>query len=111
MAIVANDWQPPGEIAIDRAMATKDRITTINVSLPSSQRRFVEADVARKGYASLSEYFRELIRERQRRTAGGDAADDREAARAAVRSIVELQKKLSLKGVSIEELIGEGRDP
>jgi Arc/MetJ-type ribon-helix-helix transcriptional regulator len=92
-------------------MAKQDRITTLNISLPTSQRRFIEDDVAKRGFASLSEYFRELIRERQKRNGVDETTSDRESARAAVRSILELQKKLSLKGISIEDLIGEGRDP
>ena len=35
---------------------------TMNVSLPESMRRFVERRVRQRGYASSSEYFRELVR-------------------------------------------------
>ena len=111
---MAKCWQElaaPIRSSYGAAMAKHDRITTVNISLPASQRRFVEDDVAKRGFASVSEYFRELIRERQKRNGSDESASDRETARAAVRSILELQKKLSLKGVSIEDLIGEGRDP
>ena len=36
--------------------------TTLNVSLPEKLKAFVEAEVARRGYGSSSEYMRELIR-------------------------------------------------
>lgn len=96
-------------------MTANNEITSINVSLPASQRRFVEADVARGGFASVSEYFRELIRERQRRQGatvgrGQSQEVDRQQALAAVRTILDLQKKLSLKGLNVEDLIHEGRD-
>jgi antitoxin ParD1/3/4 len=35
---------------------------TMNVSLPDSLKSFVDEQVARRGYASSSEYVRELIR-------------------------------------------------
>ena len=37
--------------------------TTLNVSLPEMLKKFVEAEVARRGFGSSSEYVRELIRE------------------------------------------------
>lgn len=94
-------------------MSTRNKSTSINVSLPASQRRFVESDVARGGFASVSEYFRELIRERQRQKSAPrsvNQATDRERALEAVRTILGLQKKLALKGMTVEDLIGEGRN-
>ncbi|MCB9763018.1 MAG: type II toxin-antitoxin system ParD family antitoxin [Alphaproteobacteria bacterium] len=38
-------------------------MTTMNISLPSALRDFVEAQVEQGGYSSSSEYVRELIRE------------------------------------------------
>jgi antitoxin ParD1/3/4 len=35
---------------------------TMNISLPDSLKSFVDEQVARRGYASSSEYVRELIR-------------------------------------------------
>lgn len=35
---------------------------TMNVSLPMAMRRFVEKRVRQRGYATSSEYFRELVR-------------------------------------------------
>ena len=98
-------------------MSKHEATTTINISLPASQRRFVESEVAQRGYSSVSEYFRELLRERQRVQGGArvsgsaSGADpiDRKAAHDAVRRILELQQQLSLKGMTIEELINEGR--
>ncbi len=43
---------------------TSDRdLTTMNVSLPRSQREFVEAEAARTGCTTTSEYVRRLIHE------------------------------------------------
>jgi antitoxin ParD1/3/4 len=42
---------------------------TMNVSLTDPLRRFVEEEVREGGFASTSDYVRELIRERQRRKA------------------------------------------
>ena len=94
-------------------MGTKNKNTSVNVSLPASQRKFVESEVARSGFASVSEYFRELIRERQKRQLAPAAATrdaDRQRALEAVRTILELQQKLALKGLTVEDLVGEGRD-
>lgn len=39
--------------------------TTMNISLPDALRAFVEEEVSERGYASASEYVRELVRERK----------------------------------------------
>ena len=44
-------------------------MTTMNVSLPDDMKAFVEDRVDQEGYASASEYFRDLIREAKRRKA------------------------------------------
>ncbi len=44
-------------------------MTTMNISMPDEMKAFVEAEMAREGYASASEYLRALIREAQRRQA------------------------------------------
>ena len=44
-------------------------MTTMNISLPEEMKAFVDAQLAREGYASASEYLRALIREAQRRQA------------------------------------------
>jgi len=38
-------------------------VTTLNVSLPDSLRRFVEEQVERGGFSTTSEYIRHLIRQ------------------------------------------------
>jgi len=38
-------------------------MTTLNISLPDSLRRFVEEHVERSGFSTTSEYIRHLIRE------------------------------------------------
>lgn len=42
-------------------------MATMNISLPESLRSFVDGQVAERGYASSSEYVRELIRQDQER--------------------------------------------
>ena len=41
--------------------------STLNISLPESQRLFVEEKIKREGYGTISEYVRELIRQEQRK--------------------------------------------
>jgi len=41
-------------------------MTTMNVSLPKSLRKYVEGEVARGGYSSASELFREMVRQRKK---------------------------------------------
>ena len=48
--------------------ATQEPMTSMNVSLPESLRRFAEERAA-KGYSSVSEYFRVLLRDDQKRAA------------------------------------------
>jgi antitoxin ParD1/3/4 len=53
---------------------TKDRfrrsrnMTSMNMSLPEPRKLFVEEQVSKGGYSTVSEYLRELIREAQRRS-------------------------------------------
>lgn len=44
-------------------------MTTMNISLPDEMKAFVEAQMAAEGYASASEYLRNLIRDDQKRRA------------------------------------------
>jgi antitoxin ParD1/3/4 len=44
-------------------------MTSVNISLPDELRAFIEEQMSREGYASASEYVRDLIREAQRRNA------------------------------------------
>jgi len=41
--------------------------TSINISLPEAMRSWVDAQVGRGGYGTVSEYFRELLRAEQKR--------------------------------------------
>ena len=41
--------------------------STLNISLPETQRNFVEQKIKNEGYGTISEYVRELIREDQRK--------------------------------------------
>lgn len=42
-------------------------MATMNISLPDQMKAFVETEVAAGGFSTASEYFRELIRNAQRR--------------------------------------------
>ena len=44
-------------------------MATMNISLPDAMRQFVEERVAEGGYSTASEYFRDLVREDQKREA------------------------------------------
>ena len=44
-------------------------MTTVTISLPESLKEFIEAQVAREGFGTVSEYFRALIRDDQKRKA------------------------------------------
>lgn len=44
-------------------------MATINISLPDSLKEFVEARVAQNGYSTVSEFFRDLIRDYEKRQA------------------------------------------
>jgi antitoxin ParD1/3/4 len=46
-------------------MATEQKLTTMNISLPEGLRAFVEKQVRLGGYTSASEYLRELLRAAQ----------------------------------------------
>ena len=41
--------------------------STLNISLPDTQRDFVERKIKKEGYGTISEYVRNLIREEQRK--------------------------------------------
>lgn len=42
---------------------------SMNISLPDSMRAYVEEQVTSGGYSTVSEYFRELVRQDQKRKA------------------------------------------
>ena len=42
---------------------------SMNISLPDSMRAYIEEQVARGGYSTVSEYFRELVRQDQKQKA------------------------------------------
>lgn len=43
--------------------------TTMNISLPDTMREYIEERIAKDGYGTVSEYFRDLIRADQKRKA------------------------------------------
>ena len=49
--------------------AVKNPKTSVNISLPTNQRQFVERKVSTGGYSTVSEYFRELVRQDEQREA------------------------------------------
>ena len=54
--------------AMEQKTSADDPMTSMNVSLPESLRRYAEKRAAR-GYSSVSEYFRELLRLDRKRAA------------------------------------------
>jgi antitoxin ParD1/3/4 len=44
-------------------------MATMNISLPDPLREYVESRITEDGYSTASEYFRELVREDQKRKA------------------------------------------
>lgn len=44
-------------------------VKSINISLPDAMRTYIEEKVADGGYSTISEYFRELVRQDQKRQA------------------------------------------
>jgi antitoxin ParD1/3/4 len=48
--------------------STFDLMSTMNVSLPDSLKDFVDEQVAQRGFGSVSEYVRELIRKERDRS-------------------------------------------
>lgn len=47
----------------------RNHMTSVNISLPTNQRHFVEQKVSKGGYSTVSEYFRELVRQDEQREA------------------------------------------
>jgi antitoxin ParD1/3/4 len=47
--------------------AMKSSTASINISLPSDQRQFVKRRVTKGGYTTVSEYFRDLVRQDEER--------------------------------------------
>ncbi|HWL93896.1 MAG TPA: type II toxin-antitoxin system ParD family antitoxin [Phycisphaerae bacterium] len=41
--------------------------TTLNISLPEEMRTWVDEQIAQGGYGTISEFFRQLVREEQKR--------------------------------------------
>lgn len=50
-------------------MRQESNLTSLNISLPRPQREFVEAEAARSGCTTTSEYVRRLIHDAQKRAA------------------------------------------
>ncbi len=48
---------------------SKIPMKSINISLPDGMRAYIEEQVADGGYSTISEYFRELVRQDQKRKA------------------------------------------
>lgn len=53
-------------------MKQESDLTTLNISLPRPQREFVEAEAAKTGCTTTSEYMRRLIHEAQKRAVQED---------------------------------------
>jgi antitoxin ParD1/3/4 len=44
-------------------------MATVNISIPDPMKQFIEERVTEKGYSTTSEYFRDLVREDQKKKA------------------------------------------
>jgi antitoxin ParD1/3/4 len=44
-------------------------MSTINISLPESMKVYIDEQIAKGGYGTVSEFFRDLIRQDQKRKA------------------------------------------
>jgi antitoxin ParD1/3/4 len=54
---------------VNMKTVSKSPMTSINISMPTNQRQFVEHKVSQGGYSTVSEYFRELVRQDEQREA------------------------------------------
>jgi antitoxin ParD1/3/4 len=50
-------------------------MATMNISLPDEMKAFIEAQAAAKGFGTVSEYMRALVREAQERAARRERVD------------------------------------
>ncbi len=50
-------------------MSDEPRLTTLSISLPESQRTWIDEQVTAQGYGTTSDYFRALIAAEQKRRA------------------------------------------
>ena len=87
-------------------------MTTMNISLPEEMKVFVEAQMAREGYASASEYLRALIRQAQRRQAKLELeAKIREALDSGPATPMTREDWAALRAEALEGLRGETIQP
>jgi len=57
------------ELFYPTAMSAEREITTMNVSLPRTQKEFVDKQVQQGSFSTVSDYIRDLIRREQRAVA------------------------------------------
>lgn len=50
-------------------------MSTINISLPEAMKAYIDEQVAKGGYGTVSEFFRDLIRQDQKRKAKENLED------------------------------------
>src|SRR5438093_11013956 len=91
-------------------------MTKLNISLPETMKDFVEEQAAQRGYSTVSEYIRALIREAQVRAAGevseAKSLGGLNSARvSAIKQGLELQPQESHVSESIAALAMKGNPP
>ncbi|MGM9500932.1 type II toxin-antitoxin system ParD family antitoxin [Desertifilum tharense] len=70
ISLLARTWQKMASIAIINKTSIRSHVMkTMNVSLPDTMRDYIEEQVKTRGYGSVSEYMRDLIRQDQKRNA------------------------------------------
>lgn len=83
-------------------------MTTLSISLPEEMKAFIEAEMARDGLASASEYLRALIRDEQKRRAKQDLeAKFREALESGPATPMTREDWTALRREALEDLDGE----
>lgn len=83
-------------------------MTTMNISLPEEMKAFIEAQVARGGYASAGEYLRTLIREEQERRAGQELEPkSREAVESGPATAMTKEDWVALRQEALDRLADE----
>jgi antitoxin ParD1/3/4 len=87
-------------------------MATMNISLPEEMKVFIEAQMAREGYASASEYLRFLIREEQKRRAKRELeAKFREALESGPATAMTREDWAALRQEALDGLAGEDIRP
>ena len=88
------------------------KMTTMNISLPDKMKAFIEAQMARDGFASASEYLRTLIRDAQKSRVKQELEIKfREALESGPATLMTKKDWVALRQEAMEGLTGESICP